>query len=70
MGYDPISSQANFLLFDAKEPARELYDRLLRKGVIVRPVGNYGLPTHLRVSVGLKEENAFFLNALKDCKTV
>jgi histidinol-phosphate aminotransferase len=41
-----------------------LYDALLREGVIVRPVANYGLPTHLRVTVGLAEENERFLAAL------
>jgi histidinol-phosphate aminotransferase len=38
---------------------------LLKQGVIVRPVGNYGLPQWLRVSIGLPEENAAFLLALK-----
>lgn len=38
---------------------------LLKQGVIVRPVGNYGLPQWLRISIGLPEENAAFLRALK-----
>jgi len=38
---------------------------LLKKGVIVRPVGNYGLPQWLRVSIGLPTENATFIEALK-----
>jgi histidinol-phosphate aminotransferase len=37
---------------------------LLKKGVIVRPVGNYGLPQWLRVSIGLPNENAAFIDAL------
>jgi histidinol-phosphate aminotransferase len=41
-----------------------LYQALLREGVIVRPVANYGMPTYLRVSIGLPEENARFLEAL------
>jgi len=41
-----------------------VYDRLLRSGVIVRPVGNYALAGWLRVSVGLPSENAAFLAAL------
>lgn len=69
MGYDPIPSQANFIFFDAKESGRDLFDRMLRKGMIVRPVGNYGLPNHIRVSVGLKNENEFFLKCLKECRT-
>lgn len=39
---------------------------LLKQGVIVRPVGNYGLPQWLRVSIGLPEENAAFISALKN----
>ncbi|MNP76401.1 Histidinol-phosphate aminotransferase 2 [compost metagenome] len=38
---------------------------LLKQGVIVRPVGNYGLPQWLRISIGLEEENAIFIAALK-----
>jgi len=38
---------------------------LLKRGVIVRPVGNYGLPRWLRISIGLPEENAAFISALK-----
>jgi len=36
----------------------------LRQGVVTRPVANYGLPNHLRVSIGLESENARFLDAL------
>ena len=39
---------------------------LLKRGIIVRPVGNYGLPQWLRISIGLPEENAAFISALKD----
>ena len=38
---------------------------LLKRGIIVRPVGNYGLPQWLRISIGLLEENAAFIDALK-----
>jgi histidinol-phosphate aminotransferase len=38
---------------------------LLKCGIIVRPVGNYGLPQWLRISIGLPEENAAFIDALK-----
>ena len=39
---------------------------LLKRGIIVRPVGNYGLPQWLRISIGLPEENEAFINALRD----
>ena len=41
-----------------------MYEALLRLGVIVRPIAGYGMPNHLRVTVGLHEENARFLDAL------
>jgi histidinol-phosphate aminotransferase len=41
-----------------------VYDRLLREGVIVRPLKNYGLPQHLRISIGTHEENERFIQAL------
>jgi histidinol-phosphate aminotransferase len=46
--------------------AAEIYKRLLRRGVIVRPVGGgYELPEHLRVTSGTSEENETFLAALR-----
>jgi len=62
VGYIP--SRGNFVCFEAYDAAT-VYQRLLRLGVIVRPVAGYGLPSHLRVSVGLEEENSLFLKALK-----
>jgi histidinol-phosphate aminotransferase len=53
-------------------PAQDVFQALLRKGVIVRPVGNYGMPEHLRISIGLAQENAKCLlaleEALKECR--
>jgi histidinol-phosphate aminotransferase len=45
--------------------AAEVFQKLLRAGVIVRPVAGYGLPNHLRVSIGLHRENERFLEALE-----
>ena len=42
---------------------------LLKRGIIVRPVGNYGLPQWLRISIGLPEENAAFINAFREILT-
>jgi histidinol-phosphate aminotransferase len=60
-----VESAGNFVAVDTRGPAAEFYERLLRKGVIVRPIANYGMPNHLRVTVGLPEENARFLDALE-----
>ena len=43
------------------------FDALLRQGVIVRPVGNYQLPEHLRVTLGTVEQNDRFLSAWEAC---
>jgi histidinol-phosphate aminotransferase len=59
-----IPSLANFVSFEAPN-ANAVYERLLRAGVIVRPIASYGMPRHLRVSVGLEPENARFLQALE-----
>jgi histidinol-phosphate aminotransferase len=63
LGLSYVPSRANFVLVKVGAAAR-VYQELLKRGVIVRPVGNYGLPEWLRVSVGLPAENATFLAAL------
>ncbi len=65
LGLDFIPSRANFIAFDVQKPAMAVFQTLLREGVIVRPIANYGMPTWLRVSIGLESENARFLEALK-----
>ena len=61
-----IPSAGNFVSVDLKQDGKAIYDKLLRKGVIVRPVDVYEMPTFLRISIGTPQENATFLNALKD----
>jgi histidinol-phosphate aminotransferase len=64
LGLDYIPSHGNFITVRVGK-APEIYKRLLRRGVIVRPVGGgYGLPEHLRVTIGTAEENERFLSAL------
>jgi histidinol-phosphate aminotransferase len=64
MGLSYIPSTANFIAVDVGEQAQGVYQALLAHGVIVRPVAGYGMPRHLRVSVGLAKENARFIEAL------
>ncbi|EGT76222.1 putative pyridoxal phosphate-dependent transferase-like protein [Haemophilus haemolyticus M21127] len=59
-----IPSKGNFITIDFKQPAAPIYDALLHEGVIVRPIAGYGMPNHLRVSIGLPEENDRFFTAL------
>jgi len=63
LGRAYVPSWANFLLIDVGEGAR-VYEALLRRGVIVRPMDVYGLPRHLRVTVGTPEENRRFVDSL------
>ena len=61
LGLQPLPSEANFLYFDAGRDGRIVFEALLREGVIVRHIeGN-----HVRVTIGLPEENRQFLQALK-----
>lgn len=63
-GLEYIPSKGNFITIDFKQPAAPIYEVLLREGVIVRPIAGYGMPNHLRISVGLPEENARLFKAL------
>ncbi len=65
MGLRVIPSQANFLLFFPKIAVAELNLRLLKEGVIIRPTAGFGIPEGMRVTVGLEEDNEFFLEKLK-----
>jgi len=58
-----VPSHGNFLLVEVGD-GRAVYDQLMRKGVIVRPMNGYGYPAHVRISVGLPEENRRLVAAL------
>ena len=60
LGLAPLPSQANFLFFDTHRNGRDVFDRLLREGIIVRHLGG----SMLRVTIGRPEENRRFLKAL------
>jgi histidinol-phosphate aminotransferase len=64
MRLDYIASLGNFVSVRVGAAAA-VYQRLLAQGVIVRPVAAYGMPEHLRVTIGLESENARFLAALR-----
>ena len=66
MGIKTYPSYANFLLIDFGKPSKNIYEELLKKGVIVRQLDNYGLLNCLRVTVGKENENKFFINSLKE----
>lgn len=66
MGLDYLPSEANFILFATPYPARDLFKALQRRGVIVRPADIFGLPNHIRVTVGTPEQNQRFIRALQE----
>jgi histidinol-phosphate aminotransferase len=63
LGLDWIESYGNFVTVRVGEADR-VFRELLQRGVIVRPIAGYGLPRHLRVSIGLESENNRLLEAL------
>ncbi|NIT14068.1 MAG: histidinol-phosphate transaminase [Candidatus Dadabacteria bacterium] len=66
MGIKHFDSYTNFILIDLQADPIPIYNELIKQGVIVRPVGGYGLNTHLRISIGLMEQNVRFITALKN----
>jgi histidinol-phosphate aminotransferase len=64
LGLEHIPSHGNFVTFRAGDAAG-VNQALLKQGVIVRPIGGYALPEHLRVTIGLEGENTHFLEALE-----
>ncbi len=65
LGVKCIPSEANFVLFETSFDSNLVFQGLLKHGVIVRPVRNYGLPRHIRLSIGTSEENQIALQAIK-----
>ena len=66
LGLPYVESQANFVLFDTLQEASSVSEALFRRGVLLRPVGAYGFPQHLRMSVGLPEDNEMAMAELED----
>jgi histidinol-phosphate aminotransferase len=64
LGLEYIPSFGNFITVRVGPEAGRIYGEMLAGGVIVRPIAGYGMPEHLRVTVGLAEHNARFLAAL------
>ena len=65
LGLRCLPSAGNFIAFDCGRPGWALYEALLREGVIARPLDSYGMPQHLRVTVGTMPENKRFIAALQ-----
>jgi histidinol-phosphate aminotransferase len=63
-GFEPVPSVGNFLYVETGGDAKELFEQLLREGIIVRPLAGFGAPTAVRITVGTPEELDLFGSAL------
>lgn len=66
MGIKYFSTQANFFLIDIKKDADEVFENMLRQGVIIRSMKSYGYQEYIRINVGLHDENVRFIKALEN----
>ena len=66
LGLPYVESQGNFVMFDTLRDVKEVNEALLKRGVILRPILNYGFKTQLRLSVGLPHENQRAMEALRE----
>jgi len=66
MGVKSLPTQCNFLLVEVPEEGQKFFEKLLRLGIIVRPMGGYGLHQHIRLSVGTMEQNKKAISAIKE----
>lgn len=67
--WEYIPTVGNFITINMQRPAAPLYDALLREGVIVRPLGGYGLPQYLRITIGSEAQNIRCIKALQKVLT-
>jgi histidinol-phosphate aminotransferase len=65
LGLKYVPSYANFILVDFKRDTAEVFDKLQRKGVIARPIREYGFPNALRISIGTEPQNEKLVRSLK-----
>jgi histidinol-phosphate aminotransferase len=66
LGLNTIPTQANFFLIQVPTDAKTIYEAMLRRGVIIRPMNSYGMDRFIRINAGLPEENERFIQALAD----
>jgi len=66
LGFDVIPSNTNFVMADTKRDCVDLFNKLMRKGVLVRPAAGWGLNTHIRVTIGTHPDNEALISALKE----
>ena len=65
LGVKTFPTQSNFFLIDVERDAGDVYEQMLRRGVIVRSMAAYGYPRYIRINAGRPDENQRFVEALK-----
>ncbi len=65
LGVKYLPTKANFIFIDIQKNAQDVFQALMKLGVIIRPMTGFGFPEAIRVSIGLPEENKFFIECLK-----
>ena len=66
LNFNPIESYTNFITFDTGKEGKVLFDHMLKKGIIIRPLNAYKLPSYIRVSIGRHSENKQFIDVFKE----
>lgn len=66
LGLFYLPTEANFIFVDLKENAKVIFEKLLRKGIIIRPGETWGCPNFIRVTIGTAYENKRFIQVLKE----
>ncbi|NWG76113.1 MAG: aminotransferase class I/II-fold pyridoxal phosphate-dependent enzyme, partial [Rubrivivax sp.] len=61
-----VPTQSNFLMVRIGKDCDEVYERMLRRGVVIRPLSSFGFQEYIRVTVGTREENERFIKALRE----
>jgi len=65
MGLSYVPSQANFIFIDFRRNSNEVFQALLKEGIIIRPGRTWGYPTCARVTIGRPQDNRRFIKALR-----
>jgi histidinol-phosphate aminotransferase len=65
LGFEVIPSETNFIIFSPGKNTKELNQRLLREGVIIRPLHAFGIPEAFRVTIGFEEDNNYFIEKMQ-----
>jgi histidinol-phosphate aminotransferase len=65
IGLNYMNTEANFIMFDAEKDDRQVFMEFLKAGIIIRPLSDFGLKNHIRVTIGTPRQNRKFVKALK-----